>query len=434
MRVVTAFRYRSRFLLSSARDALVEDACVVVDGGRASYAGPFEASRESGPFEETVDLGDSLVLPGLVNAHCHSAMSILRGVGNGLSLDDWLRKKVWPLEDHLTETDMETGNLLAAIEYARSGITSFLDFYNVKPLLQALSRIRMRCTLSLAFMDLVPSMKEESWRRLGEVDRYRREVEDLKGMRSLALAIHSAYACSEEMLKGVADAATSSGLMVTGHLLEAPTESSLVKASYGVTPTTLLERTGILGHRFLAAHCVHLDRRGMGRLARAKSSVVHCPRSNSRLGVGIAPVKEMLRCGLNVGLGTDGVGSADTVDFFEEMRTAAYLQRSVNSDASLLQPRELLAMATVNGSRALGHPSEGRLEAGGEADFIAVRLDRAHLNPLLDLLGNVVFCSRPEDVSLTVSGGNLLQKDGDVLGIDVDSVTHRVREIASSLG
>jgi 5-methylthioadenosine/S-adenosylhomocysteine deaminase len=197
---------------------------------------------------------------------------------------------------------------------------------------------------------------------------------------------------------------------------------------------TLLERTGIIGPRFLAAHCVYLDRRGIRLLAKAKSSVAHCPRSNSRLGVGVAPVKEMMEGGLNVALGTDGMGSADTADFFEEMRTAAYLQRSVNADATLLQPRELLAMATGNGARALGNLGVGFLESGRMADFAAVRLDRAHLNPVLDLVGNLVFCARPEDVCLTVSGGNVIQADGEVPGVDASSIVRKVREIASGLG
>jgi 5-methylthioadenosine/S-adenosylhomocysteine deaminase len=434
MTIVAPLRYRSKYLLTSAVAEVVEGGCVVVEGGKIAYVGPFGASADSGPFQETIDLGDAVVFPGFVNTHCHSAMSILRGVGNGLSLDDWLRKKVWPLEDHFREDEMVTGNLLSLIEYARSGITSFIDFYNVRPLLKALSKISMRCTLSLAFIDLVPAMKEESWRRLGLVGRYRREVEDGDGMRSLALAVHSSYACSEEMLKGVADAASTEGLMITGHLLEAPTEAAMVKATTGASPVTLLGRTGIIGPRFLAAHCVHLDRRGIGRLSKAKSSVAHCPRSNSRLGVGIAPVNEMMKEGLNVALGTDGVGSSDSVDFFEEMRTAAYLQRSANSDATLLRPRELLAMATSNGALALGNAGIGRLEQGRLADFAAVKLDRAHLNPLLDLVGNLVFCARPEDVCLTVSGGNVLQADGKVTGIDACSIVKKAGEIASGLG
>jgi len=195
-----------------------------------------------------------------------------------------------------------------------------------------------------------------------------------------------------------------------------------------------LGRTGVIGPRFLAAHCVHLDGRGIRRLAKAGSSVAHCPRSNARLGVGVAPVGEMMERGLNVALGTDGVGSADSVDFFEEMRTAAYLQRSVNSDATLLQPRELLAMATGNGARALGNSHIGRLARGFLADFAAVRLDRAHLSPALDLVGNVVFCARPEDVCLTVSGGNVVQAEGEVPGVDIASVVKKVREIAGGLG
>lgn len=407
---------------------------MVVDGGRLAYVGTFAGSKEFGPFEDTVDLGEAIILPGFVNAHCHSAMSILRGVGNGLSLDDWLRKKIWPLEEHIGEDAMVFGNLLSMIEYARSGVTSFIDFYNVRPLLKALSKIKMRCTLSLAFIDHVPAMKEESWKRLGQVGQYAREVEEPAGLRSLALAIHSSYACSEEMLRGVAEAASTYDLMVTGHLLEASTEVAAIKDSYGVTPVTLLTRTGIIGPRFLAAHCVHLDRWGIARLAGAGSSVAHCPRSNSRLGVGVAPVAEMAEGGLNVALGTDGVGSADSVDFFEEMRTAAYLQRSARRNATLLPPRELLAMATSNGSSALGYSDVGRLKRGYKADFIAVGLDRAHMVPSMDLVGNLVFCARPDDVRLTVSGGNVVQRDGEVLAVDEASVAQEVREIAASLG
>ena len=429
---MASVRYRSRLLLASPEAEPVEDACLVVDGDRITYVGSAGASREAGPFEETVDLGRALLLPGFVNTHCHSAMSLFRGMGNGLSLDEWLRTKIWPMEDQLKEDDLVYGNLLSLAEYARSGITSFVDFYNVAPMMKALSKVRMRAVLSLAFMDEVPSMKEESWRRLERVESFKRRVDDGKGMRVPALAVHSAYACSEEMLRGVADAAKENRLLVTGHLVEAGTEVPLVKASTGVGPVALMSRTGILGPRFLAAHCVHLDARGIAKLAQAGSSVSHCPRSNSRLGVGIAPVPKMLRAGLNVSLGTDGAGSSDTADFFEEMRTASYLQRAANSDAALLPPRELLAMATVNGSRALGGPGRG-LAAGGDADFIAVRLDGAHLNPVLDLIGNVVFCSRPEDVSITVSGGRVLQRDGEVSGLDLGFVMAKANEIAHSL-
>ena len=432
--IVASTRYKSRFLLRSAADALLDEGSIVVEGRKLTYAGGYEGSKDSGPFEETIDLGDSIIMPGFVNTHSHTAMSILRGLGNGLSLDDWLRKKVWPLEDRIREEDMVAGNLLTMSEYARSGITSFIDFYNVRPLLKALSRLSMRCTLSLAFLDKVPSMKEESWRRLEQVASYRRDVTDPDGMRSLALAVHSAYACSEEMLRGVSDAASTQGLLVTGHLLEAATEPALVRASSGVGPVALLDHTGILTHRFLAAHCVHLDRRGMSRLSKKGSSVSHCPRSNARLGVGVAPVSAMIREGLNVALGTDGVASSDTADFFEEMRTAAYIQRSANRDASLLSPRALLAMATENGARALGRRGGGRLKAGGDADFLALRLDRVHLNPHLDLIGNLVFCSRPEDVKLTVSGGTVMQMDGEVPGLDSAWLVKSVSEISASLG
>jgi 5-methylthioadenosine/S-adenosylhomocysteine deaminase len=431
--LVGRLRYRSRFLLAAHGSQIVERGCVVVDGERVRYAGPFDGSSEQGPFEETVDLGDSLVMAGFVNTHCHSAMSILRGVGNGLSLESWLRKRVWPLEDHIKEADMVYGDLLSLAEYVRSGITSFVDFYNVKPMVKALSKVDMRCTLSLAFLDLVPSMKDESWRRLGQIREYRSMVER-EGLHKLALAIHSAYACSKEMLEAVAEAAEKESLMITGHLMESRSESEEVGKRFGTSSVVLLSRTGILRNRFLAAHGVHLSGQDISALARVGASVAHCPRSNSRLGVGVAPVPTMQRMGLNVALGTDGVGSSDSVDFFEEMRVAAYLQRSLHTDAGLLPPRELLAIATSHGAKAAGLKGGGRLRAGAPADFIAVAVDRPHLSPSMDLLSNVVFCCRPEDVVLTVSGGKATCRNGEVPGLDLESLTRKVREISSSLG
>jgi 5-methylthioadenosine/S-adenosylhomocysteine deaminase len=430
---VAGVLFKARYILPDASSQVLEESCIIVEGDRLSYVGPFSTSKELGPFEDTVDLGDCILLPGFVNAHAHAAMSLLRGVGNGLSLDDWLRKEVWPIEERLSEKDMVYGDLLSLVEFVRTGITSFLDFYNIRPMLQALKEVPLRATLSLAFLDLLPSMKEESWRRIEEVDSYLRLVRESGDLNGLALAPHSAYACSKEMLARIVEESSKRQLLVTAHVLESPFEWGEVERVHGLQTIQLLERLRLLNGRFLAVHCVHVDEGSMDALASNRSSVIHCPRSNSRLGVGVAPVAKMLRRGMNVALGTDGQGSSDSSDFFEEMRLAAYLQRSMNRDARTLSPRVLLAMATTNGCSALGLPSVGELAPGKRADFIAVRMDRPHLVPALDLIGNLVFASRPEDVRLTVVNGRTLCEDGRVLDVDVERLMREVQDIASSL-
>lgn len=434
MAFVAPIRYTSRYLLVSPQSPLLEDACVVVEGRSISYAGPRAGSDGCGPFEETVDLGRSIVIPGFVNTHAHSAMSLLRGVGNGLSLDSWLKEKVWPLEARLSEKDMVQGNLLSLAEYLRTGITTFIDFYNVRPMLSALERLPLRATLSLAFLDLVPGMEEESWRRLKEVKDYRRLVEDGSGLRHLALAVHSAYACSEEMIRGVARAAEEWRLLITSHVQESRAEMRSMKKKHGSSTTEYFRRMGLLKRGILAAHGVHLSDDDISVLARCRSTVAHCPRSNSRLGVGIAPIPSMLQAGLNVSIGTDGAGSCDSVDFFEEMRVAAYLQRARTEDAAALDGRTLLRMAMTNGSSALGLPTSMGLKKGSPADFTAVSLKGPHVNPSYDLLSNVVFAARPDDVRLTAVDGKVLYDDGEVVGLDLASLTDEVNEIAGSLG
>ena len=418
----------AKFLLPEARGAWVEDAALLVEDGVVVYAGPKEGADTSG--FDVVDLGNVAVIPGFVNAHAHLAMSLLRGYGDGLPLHDWLQR-VWEVEARMDEEVIYYGDLLGLAEQVRSGITSFVDFYNVEPMLRALrdSGLRSRAVLTLAFMDRVEYMAEESWRRLRRIDEYVSMVREWGGGRlHLALGPHAPYSCSRELLEELAGASARLGLRVHTHLSETKEDVAKVKEEFGMTPVAYLESLGLLNERLIAAHGVHLTDEEISLMGRRGASVVHCPRSNSRLGAGVARVREMVEAGVNVALGTDGPASSDSLDAFEEMRLMVYLQRTRAGDPSAVSAADALHAMTLGSARAAGLPDVGALRPGFRADFVALDLGSINMRPAWNLTTNIVMSAGPANVRHVYVEGRPALEDGRLLLPGVEEALDRADE------
>ncbi len=404
--------YLARFALPDARGEWIRDAAIVVEGGRIESVGPRGSLDIEGA--DVVDLGDVAVIPGLVNAHAHVAMTLLRNFGDGLPLHSWL-ERVWDVEALMDEEVIYYGDVLGLAEQLRSGITSFVDFYNVEPMLRALEGlgVGVRAVLTLAFMDRVKYMEEESWRRVGRIGDYLSMVRERgKGMLGLALGPHAPYSCSEGMLRAISEASARLGLRVHVHLSETEEDVSRVLGEAGATPAAYLDRLGLLNERLIAAHGVHLTDEEIALMGRRGASVVHCPRSNSRLGVGVARVGEMARAGVNVALGTDGPASSDSLDLFEEMRLMVYLQRATRGDPAALASRDALYAATLGSARAAGLEDVGALRPGFRADFVALDLRSISMRPSWDLTTGIVMSAGRSDVRHVYVGGEPVVRDG----------------------
>jgi 5-methylthioadenosine/S-adenosylhomocysteine deaminase len=417
---------------SVLRDAVVD----VSDEGRIIHCGPAaDAPEFAGEHRDLT----GILLPGLVNTHAHSPMTVLRGLGSDLPLLRWLREAMWPAEAQMTADDVRDGMLLGATEMLRHGVTTSAEMYfHGEQIVEAVLATGSRVVLGGAILDL-PGVP---WRTLTEaVNRWI----DADGLRfgdhdrvELGYGPHSAYLLSPETLGEIAGEARQRGALLQIHVAEAPDEDQAQRASHGSVPR-LLETVGVLEGRVLSAHSVHLSPEDVGIYARNRVGVAHCPGSNAKLASGIAPLRGLLDAGVPVGLGTDGPASNDDLDLFEEARLAALFARLSTMDASAVGAASALLLATRGGADALGRKDIGALEAGRWADVVHVDVDDPAFAAGLDapddqLLANLVWASgsrRITDVWVAgeqvVAGGESTKVDRAKAQAAVGAVSARLR-------
>ena len=383
--------------------------------------------------DETLDADESLVIPGLVNAHTHVAMTLLRGYADDKPLDPWLREDIWPAEAELTPDDIEAGAELGAVEMIRSGTTAFADMYfAVDRVADVVDRAGLRARLGHG---VVTVGKDEADAR-ADVEESLAVARELDGAADgrvrTAFMPHSLTTVGEAYLReGVADA-REAGIPVHLHANETTDEVDPIVDERGERPIAYAEGLDALGPDDFFAHGVHVDESEIDRLADAGTAVVHCPASNMKLASGMAPVQRLREAGVTVALGTDGAASNNDLDVFDEMRDAAMLGKLAADDAAAVPAGAVVEMATAGGAEALGLPG-GRVEAGAAADLAVVDLDAPHLTPVHDPVSHIAYAARGSDVRHTVCDGELLMRDREVLTLDADAVQERAATAASDL-
>ncbi|MPY77576.1 MAG: amidohydrolase family protein [Actinophytocola sp.] len=370
-------RLHAPALLPCDRDdvcPVVRDAALDVDAaGRISYAGP----RANAPWLNgaTVTELPGILLPGLINAHAHSPMTVLRGMGGDLPLLRWLREVIWPAEARMGPAEIRAGMVLGSVEMLRHGVTTSAEMYfQGDKVVDAVLATGARIVLGCPIIDL-PGM---DWRAMvAEVDRWI----DADGVRfgpadrvEIGYGPHSAYMLPEGALRQVADSAGARGALVQVHVAEARDEDVNQREGHGSVPK-LLDAVGMLDGRVLAAHCVHMSDEDIALFARRGVGVAHCPGSNAKLASGIARLTDLRAAGIPIGLGTDGPASNDDLDLWHEVQLAAMLARLSTHDSTALSADEALLMATRGGAAALGRADIGVLEPGRWADLVHVDLD-----------------------------------------------------------
>ena len=382
---------------------------------------------------QRVALPNHLLAPGLINAHCHSAMTLLRGAADDLPLQRWLNERIWPMESALVdEAFVHVGTQLAAAEMLLGGTTTCADMYFYShAAARAFLSFGMRAVMALPVIDF-PT------RYASDVDAYisvglsvRDQFAD-EPMLSFALAPHAPYTCSDDTFQSVLAFANELGLPVHTHLQETAQEVSDAIALAGERPTARLARLGVLGPDFFAAHGVHLDATDIHTLGQHGASVVHCPSSNLKLASGLAPIAALLKAGVNVGLGTDGAASNNRLDMFEEMRLAALIGKVQANDASAVTAAQAFTMATLGGARAIGLADiTGSLEVGKAADLIAVALDAPGMQPLFDPVSHFVYVASRADITHVWVAGLARVTDGRLAQKAERAVAELMPQIAS---
>lgn len=406
-----------------------------VDGDTIDYVG---AQKPEAAYDREKDLRGKLLIPGLINCHCHAAMTLLRGVGSDLPLDKWLFDVVFPIEDRMKTDDFTAGNALAMLELLACGVTSFSDMYmEPRTLIELNERAGMKVNLTRVVQAFDPDEPPEQNTRvresLGLFEQYHGAQD---GRVRVDFSVHAEYTITEGVARYYADAIRpyrDRGACLQMHLSETKKEHTECIGRRGMTPAAWFEKLGLFDLPTAAAHCVWCTPSDLDILAARGVSPIHNPTSNMKLGSGIAPVPQMLACGLNVALGTDGAASNNNLNMFEEMHLAAIGNNGYLMDPELMPPSTILRMATVNGAKLQGRADTGRLAVGMKADIAAVDMDRPHLFPAFEPLPMLVYAAQGSDVVMTMVDGKILYENGEYLTLDREKVMYDAKQAVKRL-
>ncbi len=375
-------------------------------------------------YDRVISADGCALLPGLVNCHGHAAMTLFRGIADDLPLKPWLEEKIWPLEARLTAECVYWGSMLAMAEMIRGGITTFADMYFFEEeTAKAAQKAGMRAVLSRGIAAgpninnalLESRQLAEKWHQEGD------------GRITIQLGPHALYTCPPQQLTAVLDLATELDLALQIHVSETKGEVEESFARYGKSPVAVLEEAGLFQFPVLAAHCVHVSHEDIDILAGHNVHVSHNPVSNLKLGSGIAPVPQMLKAGLVVGLGTDGASSNNNLDMFLEMRLAALLHKGIANDPTLMPAGLALEMATSMGAKALFLQDVGYIQEGLKADLTLVDLNRPHLSPRHEPHAAIAYAAKASDVTMVMVDGKILLEDGRLTTIDEERTIYEAQ-------
>jgi 5-methylthioadenosine/S-adenosylhomocysteine deaminase len=383
-----------------------------------------------------IDCSNCLIMPGLVNAHTHAAMSLLRGIADDLPLNKWLNDYIFPTEVKYADPEfVYLGTRLSAVEMALSGTTTFADgYFHMEKAAEAATDVGMRAVIAQGILDVpTPDAPEPgSWK-----DRVNSFLAQFPKdpLITPALFCHSPYLCGPDTFRQAHEIAGKHGLLLFSHVAETAGEIDDIKRRYAARPVEHLNRAGVLGPGFVAVHAVHLSDAEQDVLADTGTRVVHCPECNMKLASGAAPVWDLMKKGVTVALGTDGAASNNNLDLFEEMRSASLMAKLVTGDPESLHAGAALRMATTDGARALGLDDHiGTLTDGKLADLIVIDLNRPHLTPLYDPTSHLVYSARGSDVRHVFVNGRQVVQDGHMTTIDEEQLKTKVAAMAAKIG
>ncbi|MBW1691097.1 MAG: amidohydrolase [Deltaproteobacteria bacterium] len=396
-------------------------------------------TRHRGRMPETkemINAEGTIILPGLINSHVHSPMTIFRGMADDLPLKQWLFDHIFPAEARYIHPDVVYwASLLACAEMIASGTTTIVDgYFLADEIVKAVSQVGMRALVAQGVIDFpapgVPEPAKNIDVALGFMERW-------KGFFDLitpGLFCHSPLTCSEETLRRSWDIARGFGTPLQIHLSETEEEVVEIEERTGFRPAFYLDDLGILGSGLVCAHAIHLSEEEIGLLKKRGVAVAHCPESNMKLGAGIAAVGTMLEKGITVGLGTDGCASNNNLDLLAEMDTAAKLGKYAKLNPTALDAQTVLGMATRGGARLMGIEDRvGTIEAGKKADIIIVDANTPHMVPLYHPFSQIVYSATGGDVRDVIINGTILYRDRRFTALDVDEVQGEVRTISRNI-
>lgn len=421
--VAEAVRYTADVVLEVRSGEVIthHDAAIEVTNGRVSAVG---RPDDLGPAPATVTHLGGMVMPGLVNVHCHAPMTLFRSAGDGLPLDRWLSEAIWPREGAMTPDDVHAGMLLGSTEMLLAGVTTSMEMYlHDEAIVEAVRTTGARLVSTPGILRVIHGADLSG--RLDYIRELHQRHHDPEQRISIGFGPHSVYELDEDLLRTITAAAADLDAVFHIHLEETQEERARVLERDGRSATQVLDDVGALERTFVGAHGVWLDADDRRLLGQAGANIAHCPNSNLKLGSGFADVRAMLDNGINVAVATDGPASADSLDLWRGIGLAAGIARAVRLDPGALGASDVLLMATASGGRAIGQPDVGTLTIGSRADFCRIDLDQPVFEPSLDdheLLTHLAFTNHGGYVSDVWVDGEPVVVDHAPVNVDLDAV------------
>ena len=408
---------------------IIENASLAIDKGLIADIGPTAELLQRWQASETLHHEDKLVLPGLINAHTHAAMTFLRGLADDMPLMDWLNQRIFPVEQKLTPELVRLGSLMGYAEMLRTGTTACVDMYLFEAsVFEAAETAGLRCLGGEAVFAF-PSAAFPGPE--ADLDATRALAEKYRGHDRLRVAVnpHSVYTTTAEILTACRDLAQELNLPLHIHLAETPSETQICLSAQGKRPTEYCRSLGLLDVPCTLAHVVDVTSEELDLLARKNAVVAHNPSSNMKLASGAAPVAAMLARGIRVGLGTDGAASNNRLNMFTEMGRAALMHKLTALDPTLLPAGQVLDMATLGGAAAMHDARLGSLAPGMAADCIALDLSEPNLQPMYNEVSHIVYAATGMETRMTMVGGEVLYNDGHFTRFDYPALRQEMRNV-----
>lgn len=426
-----------RLRIYNARILTMKDSSDIIEGelwvndDRIEYVGSDvsdEDIKSKGiSFDRMIDAKKNLVMPGFKNAHTHTAMTAMRSYADDLPLQEWLETKIFPIEAVMTAEDIYELTRLGNMEYLTSGITSCFDMYlDPYAIAKSCEDFGMRVVQVSGFNKFGPSLEE--------VENRFKKLNNVHPLSSFMLGFHAEYTCQKEDIMGISDLAHKYKAPVFAHNSETKREVDECIGRYGISPTKLMDELGIFDFGGGGYHCVYFNDEDIAIFKEKDLSIVTNPGSNTKLASGVAPITKFLNAGVNVAIGTDGPSSNNCLDMFREMFLVTGLAKLKENDASAVKPYEVLKMATVNGAKAMGLDDCDCLAEGKQADIIMIDLHQPNMQPINNIVDNLVYSGSKLNVKMTMIAGKILYENGEFkIGIDPEEVYSNANTIIKRL-
>ena len=381
------------------------------------------------PVDIKINAKNMIVMPGLVNTHTHLAMSIFRGYKDDRKLMDWLENAIFPVEDKLEPDDLYWNSCLSCIEMIKSGTTTCNDMYfGMNKAIEAIENTGLRGIVAWCLTDDSIKDKVEQTRKYAK--KYNKENSRI----TVFSSPHAPYTCSPNTIKMCVDLAKELNTGLHIHLSETLGEEKVIEETYNKRGTEYLKDLGVFDVPVVLAHGIYISDSDIEILKNIKGGISHNPISNCKLSSGICDVTKLRENGIYVGLGTDGIGSTTTLDMFEEMKTAAYLQKIKTMEPTSINAYDILKMATIEGAKVLGKENEiGTLEVGKKADIIFIKTDKIHLTPENDIATNIVYSANGADVDTVIVDGKVIMQNRKIMTLDEKEVIKQVKKVAKTV-